>query len=180
MFHHHKTIYAWRNRLSHVVKCFLWKLIWVTLDLRAWATFIQKLLISMFIQKCDNLPLINATGIEDMKMDASCGISLNTSKPKSPYNIIYMYSVLTLRHLLFLYLSENLNTFYCLKMCLNCWILTNSAEFCDVWPRPEVIKLFSCSTQLSMKFSLLINMKMPTIVGIFIFISRENFMLSYV
>ena len=38
---------------------------------------------------------------------------------------------------------------------------------------PEVIKLFSCSTQLSMKFSLLINMKMPTIVGIFIFISRE-------
>ena len=44
----------------------------------------------------------------------------------------------------------------------------------------EVIKLFSCSTQLSMKFSLLINMKMPTIVGIFIFISREIFMLSYV
>ena len=38
----------------------------------------------------------------------------------------------------------------------------------------EVIKLFSCSTQLSMKISLLINMKMPTTVGIFIFISREN------
>ena len=47
-------------------------------------------------------------------------------------------------------------------------------------PRPEVIKPFSCSTQLSMKFSVLINMKMPTIVGIFIFISREIFMLSYV
>ena len=47
-------------------------------------------------------------------------------------------------------------------------------------PGPEVIKLFSCSTQLSMKISLLINMKMPTIVGIFIFISRENFMLSKV
>ena len=63
---------------------------------------------------------------------------------------------------------------------------------------PEVIKLFSCSTQLSMKISLLINMKMPTIVGmkmkisllinmkmptivgIFIFISREIFMLSNV
>ena len=29
-----------------------------------------------------------------------------------------------------------------------------------------------------MKISLLINMKMPTVVGIFIFISRENFMLS--
>ena len=47
-------------------------------------------------------------------------------------------------------------------------------------PGLEVIKLFSCSSQLSMKFSLLINMKMPTIVGIFIFISREIFMLSYV
>ena len=31
-----------------------------------------------------------------------------------------------------------------------------------------------------MKISLLINMKMPTIVGIFVFISRENFMLSLV
>ena len=29
-----------------------------------------------------------------------------------------------------------------------------------------------------MKISLLINMKMPTVVGIFIFISRENFMLD--
>ena len=49
------------------------------------------------------------------------------------------------------------------------------------YPGPEVIKpFFSCSTQLSMKFSLLINMKMPTIVGIFIFICREIFMLSYV
>ena len=34
-------------------------------------------------------------------------------------------------------------------------------------------------TQLSMKFSLLINMKMPTIVGIFIFISRETSMLIF-
>ena len=38
---------------------------------------------------------------------------------------------------------------------------------------PEVIFFFSYSTQLSMKISLLINMKMPTIVGIFIFISRN-------
>ena len=45
---------------------------------------------------------------------------------------------------------------------------------------PEVIKLLSCSIQLSMKFSLLINMKMPSIVGIFIFINREIFMLSNV
>ena len=33
-------------------------------------------------------------------------------------------------------------------------------------PGPEVIKLFSCSTQLSMKYFPLINVKMPTIVGI--------------
>ena len=37
-----------------------------------------------------------------------------------------------------------------------------------------VIKLFSCSTQLSTKFILLINVKMPTIVGILTFISRIN------
>ena len=39
---------------------------------------------------------------------------------------------------------------------------------------PEVIKLFSCSTQLSTKFILLINVKMPTIVGILTFISMIN------
>ena len=37
--------------------------------------------------------------------------------------------------------------------------------------RPEVIKLFPCSTQLSTKFILRINFKMPTIVGILTFIS---------
>ena len=41
-------------------------------------------------------------------------------------------------------------------------------------PDPEVIKLFPCSTQLSKKFILLINVKMPTIVGILTFISMIN------
>ena len=41
-------------------------------------------------------------------------------------------------------------------------------------PGPEVIKLFSCSTQLSTKFILLINVIMPTIVGILTFISMIN------
>ena len=41
-------------------------------------------------------------------------------------------------------------------------------------PGTEVIKLFSCSTQLSRKFILLINVKMPTIVGILIFFSMIN------
>ena len=68
---------------------------------------------------------------------------------------------------------------------------------------PEVIKLFSCSTQLSIKFQLLIktkmlnryflllsshidvfilliNVKMPTIAGIFTFMSMINFALSWV
>ena len=44
----------------------------------------------------------------------------------------------------------------------------------SVGPGPEVIKLFSYSTQLSTKFILLINVKMPTIVGISTFISMIN------
>ena len=45
-------------------------------------------------------------------------------------------------------------------------------------PGPEVIKLFSCSTQLSTKFILLINIKMPTIVGILTFMSGKNSILG--
>ena len=41
-------------------------------------------------------------------------------------------------------------------------------------PGPEVIKLFPCSTQLSTKFILFINVKMPTAVGILTFISMIN------
>ena len=40
--------------------------------------------------------------------------------------------------------------------------------------RPKVIKLIPCSTQPSMKFIQLINVKMPTIVGILTFISMIN------
>ena len=38
----------------------------------------------------------------------------------------------------------------------------------------KVIKLFSCLTQLSTKFILLMNVKMPTFVGILTFISMIN------
>ena len=41
-------------------------------------------------------------------------------------------------------------------------------------PGPEVIKLFPCLTQMNTKFILLINVKMPTIVGILTFISMIN------
>ena len=40
-------------------------------------------------------------------------------------------------------------------------------------PGPVAKKIISCSTQLSMKFFLLINVKMPTIVGILTFMSRK-------
>ena len=44
-----------------------------------------------------------------------------------------------------------------------------------VWYQaPRLYNLFSCSTQLSTKFFLLINLKMPTIVGILTFISMIN------
>ena len=72
------------------------------------------------------------------------------------------------------------------------------AYHCGLRPGHEVIKLFSCSTQLSTKFQLLIktkiltnkevscfkslimliNVKMQTIVGILTFMSRINYMLS--
>ena len=45
-------------------------------------------------------------------------------------------------------------------------------------PGPEVIKLFSCSTQLSMKIFQLINVKIPTIVGILTFMSGKNSILG--
>ena len=74
------------------------------------------------------------------------------------------------------------------------------SQFVIVGPGPGVIKLFSCSTQLSTKFQLLIktkiltkkflalslsgvvfikliNVKMPTVVGILTFMSRINFVL---
>ena len=41
-------------------------------------------------------------------------------------------------------------------------------------PGPELIKLFSCSTHLTMIFFLLINNKMPTIVGILTFMRKKN------
>ena len=45
-------------------------------------------------------------------------------------------------------------------------------------PGSEVIKHFSCSTQLSMNFFLLINVKMPTSVGILTFMSMQNSILG--
>ena len=85
-------------------------------------------------------------------------------------------------------------------------MITNVGLITDmkITPDLKVIELFSCSTQLSTKFQLLIktkiqtneevscfnlsdvvfimliNVKMPTIVGILTFLSMINFVLSYV
>ena len=44
--------------------------------------------------------------------------------------------------------------------------------------RLQGYKKFSCSTQLNMKFFLLINVKMPTVVGILMLMSRKNSILG--
>ena len=63
--------------------------------------------------------------------------------------------------------------FYCLRITFANSLDPNQDRQ-NVGPGPKVIKLFSCSTQLSMKFILLIDVKMPTIVGILTFISMIN------
>ena len=62
----------------------------------------------------------------------------------------------------------------------------NSAEneICSAFKRKKnrykQFKLISHKAELSMKLFLLINIKMPTIVGILIFIGRKNFMLHWI
>ena len=54
--------------------------------------------------------------------------------------------------------------------------MRQTEEIGQCCPGPEVIKLFSCSAQLRLKFILLINVKMPTIVGILTYMSRINYL----
>ena len=51
---------------------------------------------------------------------------------------------------------------------------TPHARAAQITTGPEVIKLLSCSIQLSMKVIMLINVKMPTIVGILTVIIMIN------
>ena len=73
-----------------------------------------------------------------------------------------------------LYICQNI-----LKLCMKKFDAHDQFHK-SVWPDwasnpgPEVIKLFSCSTQLSMKFFPLIDVKMPTIVGILTCMSGKN------
>ena len=47
-------------------------------------------------------------------------------------------------------------------------------RICHFFPGPKVIKHFSCSTQLSMKFALLINIKLLTIANSFLLNIAEH------
>ena len=71
------------------------------------------------------------------------------------------------------------------KRCFRSWNWALSRDFLSLGfptkydsnhcqPGPEVMQLFSCSAQLSTEFILLINVEMPTIVGILTFISMIN------
>ena len=51
-------------------------------------------------------------------------------------------------------------------------------KFVPLKNKYQQVKLFSCKAELSMDFFLLINIKMPTTVGILILISRKKFMLN--
>ena len=52
--------------------------------------------------------------------------------------------------------------------------------FMKIFPDLSIQKLFSCSTQMSMKFFLLINVEIPTVVGISIFMGRKIAFLAYI
>ena len=70
---------------------------------------------------------------------------------------------------------RNMKMFYCplLSKGLGLFVVYDCG-ISRLYPDLEVIKLFSSSTQLRTKLILLINVKMPTIVGILTFISMIN------
>ena len=59
---------------------------------------------------------------------------------------------------------------YCLCNRIYMFCGTGKLDYCKGCnPGAEVIKLFSCSAQLRLKFILLINVKMPTVVQLLAF-----------
>ena len=75
--------------------------------------------------------------------------------------------------------AEFLDIFILMSI-LNCMLnlVEHEKSFITSGPGPKVIKLFSCSAQLNMKFFLLVNVKMPTMVGILTFRSVKNSILG--
>ena len=85
-------------------------------------------------------------------------------------SLLYSHCILTVKYWF--------NPRKCPTWLKNCWcdLKPYWIDYCSVkmlCSGPE-LNFFSCSTQLSMKFIILINVKMPTIVGILTFISMAN------
>ena len=114
-------------------------------------------LVSGFVR----LPSVWDFSVSESETDDRFCLSLGSIGKYSIYKIMYLKEIQKTKK------GKN----YFLKAQFN----TNSAIDCS---GPEVIKLFSCSTQLSMKFFLLIKVKMPTTVGILTFMSGKNSILG--
>ena len=84
-------------------------------------------------------------------------------KPEHPYILVRAFAAYTLIQ------SRSIKSHRALAACIP-WRKVGKL----IGTGPEVIKHFLCSTQLSTKFILLINVKMPTLVGILTFISMIN------
>ena len=99
-------------------------------------------------------------------------------KKKSLLHFLYPQLIFFSRFVFFLlfFFSSIFITFLCILLS---WInnlgkvkkIGNGQE--PIQSGPEVVKLFSSSTPLTMKFFLLINVKMPTFVGILTFMSEK-------
>ena len=93
--------------------------------------------------------------------------------------MVNMNAKMKMRHYVIFSKPRKFNTAN-IKCLIYKWHINNilflaKGKFGFLWRSgPEVIKLFSCSTQLSMKFSPLIDVKMPTIVGILTYICGKN------
>ena len=83
------------------------------------------------------------------------------------------FTIPTYGHLfLSLFINKNTTTWENVPYDINQWGLSWVCTF--IKSGPEVIKLFSCSTQLSMKFFLLINLKSLTIANSFLLTIAEH------
>ena len=73
--------------------------------------------------------------------------------------------------------SSTLNLIEMSITCKICFSTTDPVAWDILWPQGYKT-FFLCSTQLNMKFFLLINVKMPTLVGILTFVNRKNSILG--
>ena len=77
------------------------------------------------------------------------------------FEVIFLFYLKHIRDMEFKSISDLTAT--CSNICTApVWHTGDESESAAIPPGPEVVKLFSCSTQLSTKFQLLIKTKIPT------------------